>query len=359
MRISFVLPVVNSSGGIRVIATHAAWLIKKGHRVTLISPPPPQPSLRARARALVREHRILPWRQQANTHLMDGLDSVHRIIERHRPIVDDDLPPADVVIATWWETAEWVARLSPSRGRKAYFVQGHELFEHVPHARVIATYYAPLRKIVVSQWLVDVMRERYGDATSILVPNAVDHDVFDSPARDRQVVPTVGVMYTDVECKGVDVALRAVAIARQTIPELKLRSFGHALSPRMPLPPETEFTVEPTAAQLRQAYASCDAWLFPSREEGFGLTVLEAMACHTPVIGAPAGAAPEILAGGAGVPVPRDDANAMARAIIDICRMDNQAWRKLSEAAYVRAAEYNWEPVSAKFEAALTEIAQG
>jgi len=359
MRITFVLPVVSSSGGIRVVATHATWLRKRGHQVTLLSPPPPVPSLRDHIRALVRQRRLLPLRPQAVTHLMDGLDGVHRVIDRHRPIVDADVPDADVVVATWWETAEWVARLSPAKGRKAYFVQGHELFEHLPHERVKATYRLPLRKIAVAQWLVDVMRDRYGDPTSILVPNAVDHEVFDAPVRDKQAVPTVGVMYTDVHCKGCDIALRAVAIARQTIPGLKLRSFGHSLSPRLPLPPDTDFTLEPTAEQLRRAYATCDAWLFSSREEGFGLPILEAMACRTPVIGTPAAAAPEILADGAGVLVPPEDAEAMARAIVDVCRMDNGSWRKLSDAAYARATQYSWEPVSARFEAALVEIAGG
>lgn len=357
MRITFILPVVDSSGGIRVIATHAAWLIGRGHHVTLVSPPPRPPSLRERARALVREHRLLPLRPKTVSHL-DGLGAVHRVINQHRPIVDADVPDADVVVATWWETAEWVARLAPSKGRKAYFVQGHELLEYTPHDRVKATYRSPLRKITVAQWLVDVMRDRYGDPSCILVPNAVDHAVFDAPARDKQAVPTVGVMYTDTNCKGCDIALRAVAIARQTIPNLKLRSFGGALSPRLPLPTDTDFTVKPTVEELRRAYSTCDAWLFGAREEGFGLPILEAMACHTPVIGTPAGAAPELLAGGAGVLVPPEDPDAMARAIVDMCRMDNAAWRQLSEAAYARAAQYSWEPVSSKFEAALGEIAR-
>jgi glycosyltransferase involved in cell wall biosynthesis len=357
MRITFVLPVVDSSGGIRVVANHAAWLIKRGHQVTLVSVPPAPPSLRDRVRVLVREHRILPLVPKPVSHL-SGLKAVHRVIERSRPIDDADLPDADVVVATWWETAEWVARLSPSKGRKAYFVQGHECFEHTPHDRVQATYRSPLCKITIAQWLVDLMRERYGDPTSILVPNAVDHAVFDSPARDKQAIPTVGVMYSDVGCKGCDVALRAVAIARETIPSLRLRSFGHALWPRLPLPADTDFTAEPTTEQLCRTYSACDAWLFSSREDGFGLPILEAMACHTPVIGTPAGAAPELLADGVGVLVPPDDPESMARAIVDVCRMENAAWRRLSEAAYARAAQYGWEPVSAKFEAALTAIAR-
>jgi glycosyltransferase involved in cell wall biosynthesis len=276
-----------------------------------------------------------------------------------RPITDADVPDADVVIATWWETAEWVARLAPRKGRNVYLVQGHEVFEYVPRDRSEATYRMPLRKIAVARWLVDLMRERYGDATSILVSNAVDHAVFTAPPRDKQAVPTVGVMYSEPRCKGCDISLRAVSIARQSVPNLRLLTFGHGLSAALPLPAGSIFFAQPTTEQIRATYSQCDVWLFGAREEGFGLPILEAMACRTPVIGTPAGAAPELLTDGAGILVPREDPDAMARAIVEVCRMENGAWRRLSDAAYARASQYSWDAASAKFEAALMKIAAG
>ena len=66
-------------------------------------------------------------------------------------------------------------------------------------------------------------------------------------------------------------------------------------------------------------------WLFGAREEGFELPILEAMACRTPVLGTPAGAALELLVDGAGILVPREDPDAMARAIVEVCQMENAA----------------------------------
>jgi glycosyltransferase involved in cell wall biosynthesis len=77
------------------------------------------------------------------------------------------------------------------------------------------------------------------------------------------------------------------------------------------------------------------------------------------VIGTPVGAAPELLADGAGILVSREDPHAMARAIVEVCRMENAAWRRLSDAAYARASQYSWDKASAKFEGALMEIAAG
>jgi hypothetical protein len=47
------------------------------------------------------------------------------------------------VIATWWETAEWVDRLSVSKGKKVYFIQHYEAFDYLPKERVEATWRLP------------------------------------------------------------------------------------------------------------------------------------------------------------------------------------------------------------------------
>jgi len=117
----------------------------------------------------------------------------------------------------------------------------------------------------------------------------------------------------------------SLSLARGSIPNLRLLIFGHPQSPGLPLPPGAVFLGNPTAEQIRATYSQCDVWLFGAREEGFELPILEAMACRTPVIGTPAGAALELLVDGAGILVPREDPDAMARAIVEVCQMENAA----------------------------------
>lgn len=57
-------------------------------------------------------------------------------------------------------------------------------------------------------------------------------------------------------------------------------------------------------AALARALSAADVAFAPSVAETFGLSILEAMACGTPVVAAATGAAPELLAPGAGVAVP-------------------------------------------------------
>jgi glycosyltransferase involved in cell wall biosynthesis len=353
MNITFVLPTVDLSGGNRVISLHAQHLQARGHEVTIVSVPhgpvPWRQQLRslAKGQGRVRRPRVSP------SHL-DGLALRHTVLDRARPVESKDLPDADVVIATWWETAEWVHRLPPEKGAHAYFIQHHEVFDYLPMDRVRATWNLPMHKIVIAQWLRDIARVDHGDTTADLVPNAVELAQFHAPVRDKQAQPTVGMLYAPMHWKGTDIAIDAIEMARKQLPELQVVALGrHAPTPEFRLPRGTRYAQSPAQDKIREVYAQCDAWLFASRSEGYGLPIAEAMACRTPVIGMPAGAAPELLAQGAGVLVPPENAQAMARAIVEVCTLPQGQWRSLSERAKARVASYTWSDAAVLFEASL------
>jgi glycosyltransferase involved in cell wall biosynthesis len=148
-------------------------------------------------------------------------------------------------------------------------------------------------------------------------------------------------------------------MAARRLPELRLVSFGNMpVSPAVPLPARAEFTLLPEQSWIPQIYASCDAWLWPSRREGFGLPILEAMACGTPVIAAPAGAAPELLSEGGGILLPAAEPAAMADAIERLLALSSPEWRRLSEEARAVAARHTWGESVRVFESALEAARQ-
>ncbi|MDD5226829.1 MAG: glycosyltransferase family 4 protein [Candidatus Omnitrophica bacterium] len=355
MKISFVLPPDNLSGGMRVIATYAQKLKERGHSVFIAMPPRGPESLRQRIKSFLtgKFWQKAPFRQS----FFDGLDAPRKVLEKYRRVKDKDLPDADVVIATWWETAEWVAGLSKSKGAKVYFIQHHEPHDYCPKDRVMATYLLPLHKITISKWLVDLMKTRYGDANVSLIFNSVDTKQFYAPPRAKQKTPTVGMMYSSIAWKGCDISLKAFSLAAQKIPNLRLFAFGNeAPSHDLSLPAGTHYFQQPAQKTIKNIYTQCDAWLFTSRNEGFGLPILEAMACRTPVIGTPAGAAPELLVSGGGILVKPEDPEDLARAIIRVCQEPEEEWKKMSEAAYKQATSYTWDDATVFFEQALEEI---
>lgn len=88
-------------------------------------------------------------------------------------------------------------------------------------------------------------------------------------------------------------------------------------------------------------YRMASCFVFPSRYEGFGLPVLEAMACGTPVVTTSASSLPEV-AGEAGFTVDPDDARGMAGAILAILTQEDLA-ASLRERGLRHAAQFSWE----------------
>ena len=87
-------------------------------------------------------------------------------------------------------------------------------------------------------------------------------------------------------------------------------------------------------------YNSADLFAYPSAYEGFGLPVLEAMACGVPVITSAASALAE-LAGEAAVTVSPGSQEALQLALIRVLD-DEQLRADLSRRGLVRAAEFTW-----------------
>lgn len=357
MRITFILRTLDLTGGLRVISIYARELQKRGHDVLVISFDPRMLNLRACLKQLL-SWQGNPFKKLALPPSHLNLEEINcRLIRHPPPLLPTDVPEGDLVIATWWETAEWVAKLPKRKGKKVYFVQNHEVYDYLPYERARATYRLPLRKVTVSRWLVNVMRDEYGDQQVALVPNSVDTKLFYAPPRSRNSIPTVGMLYAEVYWKGCDLSIQAFTIAAQRIPNLRLIAFGTTDPlPELPLPANTQYFKSPPQAALREIYSQCDVWLFGSRTEGFGLPILEAMACRTPVIATPAGAAPELLADGTGILVPLEDPQAMAEAIITLIQCPPSDWQQMSDRAYAKATSYTWKDATDRFEAILYEI---
>ncbi len=354
MRITFVMALIDGSGGARTVGAYAAYLRSRGHVVNVVVPQQPAAPLRWRLHAAV-DALMSGLRSEANP--VDAFPAPVTLLGHRAPVEDRDVPDADVVIATWWRTAEWVVALSPSKGAKAYFIQGHEVWEGQPIERVRATYAMPMRKLVISSWLARIMQEEYGVGDAILVPNGVDIDRFQAGTRRRGERPTIGYMHGDANIKGTDLVREVVALVREKHPDLRVVSFGsHAPNAENPAPQGCEFHLRPEPGEIAEIYASCDAWLFASRSEGFGLPILESLACGTPVVGARVGAAEDLLNTGAGVVVSPEDAAAMARGVLGVLERPPADWEEMSRRGRTIAERNRIEDAAARFERALERV---
>ena len=161
-----------------------------------------------------------------------------------------------------------------------------------------------------------------------------------------------------------DVATLLRAMQRlQTTAVLRIVGIGpelprlRRLSRQLNLESRVTFLEHISFTQLAHEYRNADVFCLPSRQEGFGIVLLEAMAAGLPVVAARAAAIPEVVPDGqCGVLVEPGDAAGFAAAL-DALLKDPALRQRLGQAGFARAAEYDAPRVARDFLAAIGSAA--
>jgi glycosyltransferase involved in cell wall biosynthesis len=114
-----------------------------------------------------------------------------------------------------------------------------------------------------------------------------------------------------------------------------------ALIHQQNLEPYIRYLGNPDKATLVQIYSAADILVAPSLHEGFGMTLLEAMACGTPVITSNLSAMPEV-AGDAGILVDPHSSEAIVGAVTHL-HNDPVYYQMLVAKGLDRAKQFTWE----------------
>jgi glycosyltransferase involved in cell wall biosynthesis len=167
--------------------------------------------------------------------------------------------------------------------------------------------------------------------------------------------------------KGVDLLLRALAIAHRDRPDLELAIAGSGddrprlerLAVDLHLGAAVRFLVfvdDPTKLSLlRRAVAN----VFPSPKEGWGITVMEAAACGTPSVASNSpGLRDSVRDGRTGLLVPHGDPEALAAAMLRLA-VDRELVDRLGAAARDHARTHGWDAAADEVEAHLRDLAAG
>lgn len=281
MRISIALPHYTSTyfGGYNVYYTYANFLQARGHQVTIVFP-------RYLAGSGTWKGRLWTpfWglRQRLRNRPLIPTFKLHDGVRvRFVPhLGGDGLPKADVLIATAWQTAEYMQHAPPGRGRKWFIVYDYEFWRSATPAvreRIERTYSAGYT-IISTSGAVDGMLRQLGAEPVAEIPCGIDFDAFgeDIPAVDRPPL-TLGFPGRVEPFKGgADAVAAAVHLRERYGDKLQVTAFG---SIPIDLPPWIRWLSRPSQPELRRFYNDNAVFMVPSHYEGFGLPGAEAMAC--------------------------------------------------------------------------------
>jgi glycosyltransferase involved in cell wall biosynthesis len=340
MKINFLIPTTGLTGGIKIIFQHANNLSQRGHQVAIIYP-------YVLNKDAVFFEKLIGKLKQARRLILKivgqdkiawfKLDPAVKLI-RVFDLAEDNIPSADATIATANETADWLVGYSELKGEKYYFIQDYENWTR-DAARVDSTWKMPLKKIVVSQRLKALAEEKFQEKVFGVVPDGVDPAVFYPEERIKERDKKVLIMYHVLEKKGFKDGLEAFLLARRKYPELKLFLYG-AYQPGSEIRQIASFDLQPTEDRLRELFSSCDIFLWPSRQEGFGLPPLEAMACRCAVISTDTGAIRDYsIPGRTVLLVPPEQPELMADELLKLLADDNLL-KMISSGGYEKSREF-------------------
>jgi glycosyltransferase involved in cell wall biosynthesis len=347
MKITFLLPGSDLSGGARAVLEHANRLQKKGHDVSVVYPLVPLGSgtQAYQIKKFLRGVSILATNLGKGNNV--GWFDLKARFLRVPMLLERFIPDADIVVATWWATAYYVNKYGPSKGTKFYFIQSYETWGG-PEAKVNHTYKMKLHKIVISTWLRNIMENRFHEKVAALVPDGIDLEIF-HPEKNRDYGnKRVLMCYQPQKLKGIKDGLKAWEIIKRKVPGAQLVMFG--LKKGKDVPDDVEFHRYTSDDQLRKIYNSCDVFLFTSHLEGFGLPPIEAMACGCAVVTTNVGAVPDYtIPNETALVCAPGDAESLARNAIALLK-DADMLRSIAHRGHDYVQRFSWDTSAAQLE---------
>ncbi len=341
MKITFILPGGGRSGGIKSTVKVANGLLQRGHKVRLLVNKTGR-SLRMRLREL--------WLKTRYTYDNDWLDLFKGSLERFADIERCTFDNKEIVVASgWWAGAE-IRRLNRNGIVKVHHVRG--MLKDADQMR--AAWGENVPKIVVASYLEEVIKQICDQKVYAVISDGIDTTEF-YPSVPESQKNGVGTIYGQGYHKDPETVLKVLENLRTSRPETPQRVFSLNRKPK-DIPREI-FHRLPPLEKIREIYSRSLVWFLGSYSEGFGLPVLEAMACGCAVVSTSCGGPQDII---------KDGENGFLVKVGDVKQIVNRVKELLDDGElrqrFVRNSKetlkkFSWESSIDQLERALSNIA--
>lgn len=229
-----------------------------------------------------------------------------------------------------------------------------------------------LHIVALNHWMADVVKRNplLNRFPLTVIPNGVNTESFAPQgirfARDRLGLPReariVLFVADDVTNRRKGFSLLAEALTGlNDVANLFLLSTGRG-TPTFSLQIPHRHLGHLGTDQLSLAYSAADVYAIPSRQDNQPNTVLEAMACGTPVVGFNVGGIPDMVRQGiTGILAPAEDADGLRNAILEVLRCPEKRSEMAANCRRIVMDQYRLEDEIRRYaqvyETALNELA--
>ena len=197
-----------------------------------------------------------------------------------------------------------------------------------------------------------------------IVHNGVDHATYQPDESIRATEPLIACVTRLKKYKGIHLLLHAMALIKKEIPDVKLVITGRGdyepklikLTRTLQLDDCVEFAGFIPKEKKAELCRRAKLLVNPSAKEGWGLSVIEANACGTPVVAADVpGLRDSVVDGETGLLYPHSDIEAMAKAVIKLLN-DEGLRSRLGERSLEWSKEFTWQKASEQVEGLIERI---
>lgn len=310
-----------------------------------------------------------------NTNI--ALTLPYKIITSNYDIIHTHMP-------TPW-TADWSVFLAKATNKKSIITIHNDMNKSSFLSKIITKFYLftifQLTLLLVDKIIIvnPDWQKTFTSTKNILLkhknkisilPNGIDINMFNNKTKinkkNTQTILFVSILDKHHKFKGIDYLLEAIIKVKKVIPNIKLKIIGEGelnkyyqkMSINLKIDENVEFLGKVKQKDLAKHYNQSSIFALPSTEiEGFGIVLLEAMACKLPVIATEiAGVSNDIKINNTGLIINKKDSQALADAIIKLLKdrelstLMGKNGRKLIE------NKYDWKIIANQLEKIYEEV---
>lgn len=344
MKVNVVIPFTCLTGGIRVIFLYGNYLVSQGHEVKFYVP---MKAYKFKLNTFGRIKFSLGNTIKRRTKVK-WFDCKFKI--KLVPWISDKyIKDADISIATAWPVAYDVNALSDSKGKKVYFIQGYEVWSG-DEKEVENSYRLDLNRITITNELREKLKEKFNVDSKVIYNGMFENEYIQGKKVSNEKIRIL-MLYSPMENKGSKEGIQVLKKIKANN-DVDVCLFG--FKKEGDIPSDFTFYENPEREVLIDLYRKSDIYVFPSKEESWGLPVIEAMANKCAVVGNSVGALKEIGVNNVNSMIVKnyDD---MEEKIVELIN-NRDKLKALQEEGYRTVQELNWNNSFREFEKYLENL---